>query len=115
MLPVDGNKLSLGKLKKKTPLIKLCHRLFRELCVPLNILRTSVFSRFAGEFLCFTAISLSQSRNSYYRGDYDGSRRLGRNALYVAIASVIIGLLIIAISCTVHFTTVRQPQQCYHS
>ncbi|KAL3977960.1 pleckstrin [Sarotherodon galilaeus] len=45
------------------------------------------------------------SRNSYYRGDYDGSRRLGRNALYVAIASVIIGLLIIAISCTVHFTT----------
>ncbi|CAI5688434.1 unnamed protein product [Oreochromis niloticus] len=49
------------------------------------------------------------SRNSYYRGDYDGSRRLGRNALYVAIASVIIGLLIIAISCTVHFTTVRFP------
>ncbi|XP_074485040.1 transmembrane protein 233 [Sebastes fasciatus] len=44
------------------------------------------------------------SRNSYYRGDYDGSRRLGRSALYVAVASVIIGLLIIAISCIVHFT-----------
>ncbi|XP_058487474.1 transmembrane protein 233 [Solea solea] len=45
------------------------------------------------------------SRNSYYDGDYDGSWRLGRNALYVAIASMIIGLLIIAIFCIVHFTT----------
>ncbi|XP_072239288.1 transmembrane protein 233 [Leuresthes tenuis] len=45
------------------------------------------------------------SRSSYYQGDYDGSRRLGRNALYVAVASIIIGLLIIAISCIVHFTT----------
>ncbi|XP_026163642.1 transmembrane protein 233 [Mastacembelus armatus] len=45
------------------------------------------------------------SRNSYFHGDYDGSRRLGRNALYVAVASIIIGLLIIAITCTVHFTT----------
>ncbi|XP_030586070.1 transmembrane protein 233 [Archocentrus centrarchus] len=45
------------------------------------------------------------SRNSYYRGDYEGSRRLGRKALHVAIASLIIGLLIIAISCIVHFTT----------
>ncbi|XP_038553582.1 transmembrane protein 233-like [Micropterus salmoides] len=47
------------------------------------------------------------SRNSYYRGDYDGSRRLGRSALYVAVASIIIGLLIIAISCIVHFTTLE--------
>nr|XP_046240349.1 transmembrane protein 233 [Scatophagus argus] len=45
------------------------------------------------------------SRNSYYRGDYDGSRRLGRNALYVAVASIVIGLLIIAITCIVHLTT----------
>ncbi|KAM8916321.1 transmembrane protein 233-like [Spinachia spinachia] len=44
------------------------------------------------------------SRSSYYQGDYDGSRRLGRNALYVAVASIVIGLLIIAISCIVHFT-----------
>lgn len=49
----------------------------------------------------------SQSRNSYYQGDYDGSMRLGKNALYVAVASIIIGLLIIAITCIVHFTTVR--------
>ncbi|XP_070705766.1 transmembrane protein 233-like [Pempheris klunzingeri] len=47
------------------------------------------------------------SRNSYYQGDYDGSRRLGRSALYVAVASIIIGLLIIAISCIVHFTTME--------
>ncbi|KAK2914797.1 transmembrane protein 233-like [Channa argus] len=45
------------------------------------------------------------SRNSYYHGDYDGSKRLGRNAFYVAVASIIIGLLIIAITCIVHFTT----------
>ncbi|XP_028261467.1 transmembrane protein 233 [Parambassis ranga] len=45
------------------------------------------------------------SRNSYYHGDYDGSRQLGRNALYVSVACIIIGLLIIAISCIVHFTT----------
>lgn len=51
--------------------------------------------------------SRSQSRNSYSQGDYDGSRRLGRMALYVAVASIIIGLLIIAITCIVHFTTVR--------
>ncbi|KAM4613806.1 transmembrane protein 233-like [Polymixia lowei] len=45
------------------------------------------------------------SRDSYNLGDYEGSRRLGRNALYVAIASIIIGLLIIAILCAVHLTT----------
>ncbi|KAM6927937.1 transmembrane protein 233 [Xenentodon cancila] len=51
------------------------------------------------------------SRKSYYNGDYDGSRRLGRNALYIAVASIIIGLLIIAITCIVHFTTVRLHAQ----
>lgn len=56
---------------------------------------------------CNAVASDSQSRSSYYQGDYDGSRRLGRNALYVAVASIIIGLLIIAISCIVHFTAVR--------
>ncbi|XP_029288494.1 transmembrane protein 233 isoform X2 [Cottoperca gobio] len=45
------------------------------------------------------------SRNNYYMGDYDGSRRLGRNALYVSVASIIIGLLVIAVSCIVHFTS----------
>ncbi|XP_022056221.1 transmembrane protein 233 [Acanthochromis polyacanthus] len=47
------------------------------------------------------------SRNSYFHGDYDGSRRLGRNALYVAVASIIIGLLLITITCIVHFTTME--------
>ncbi|XP_018607253.1 transmembrane protein 233-like [Scleropages formosus] len=45
------------------------------------------------------------SRNSYYQGDYEGSRRLGRKALHVAIASIVIGLLIVIIFCIVHFTT----------
>ncbi|XP_017278350.1 transmembrane protein 233 [Kryptolebias marmoratus] len=53
--------------------------------------------------LVFTVMS----RKSYYQGDYDGSRRLGRNALYVSVASIIIGLLIIAVTCIVHFTTVE--------
>ena len=47
-----------------------------------------------------------QSRYSYYNGDYDGSLRLGRNALIVAIASLVIGLVIIAAICAVHFTNV---------
>ncbi|KAJ3602101.1 hypothetical protein NHX12_029860 [Muraenolepis orangiensis] len=44
------------------------------------------------------------SRNSYYIGDYAGSRRLGKNAFYVAVASIIIGLVIIATICAVHLT-----------
>ncbi|XP_029427672.1 transmembrane protein 233 isoform X2 [Rhinatrema bivittatum] len=43
--------------------------------------------------------------NSYNQGDIEGSRRLGQNALWVAVAAIIIGLLVIAIYCTVHFTT----------
>ncbi|XP_068094824.1 transmembrane protein 233 [Hyperolius riggenbachi] len=43
--------------------------------------------------------------NSYNDGDLDGAQRLGRNALYVSIASIIIGLLVIATYCIVHYTT----------
>ncbi|XP_069727400.1 transmembrane protein 233 [Phaenicophaeus curvirostris] len=43
--------------------------------------------------------------NSYNQGDIEGSKRLGRNALWVAIASIIIGLVMIGIICAVHFTT----------
>ncbi|XP_057179370.1 transmembrane protein 233-like isoform X2 [Triplophysa rosa] len=45
------------------------------------------------------------SRNSYEQEDYEGSRRLGKMALYVSIASIIIGIIIITIFCAVHFTT----------
>ncbi|XP_076859472.1 transmembrane protein 233 [Brachyhypopomus gauderio] len=45
------------------------------------------------------------SQKSYDNRDYDGAQRLGKLALYMAIASIIIGLLIIAIYCIVHFTT----------
>lgn len=45
-----------------------------------------------------------QAQNSYEDGDIEGSKRLGRNAKWVAVASIVIGLLVIAISCTVHFT-----------
>ncbi|XP_058707815.1 transmembrane protein 233 [Poecile atricapillus] len=43
--------------------------------------------------------------NSYNQGDIEGSKRLARNALWVAVASIIIGLVIIGIYCAVHFTT----------
>ncbi|XP_065548598.1 transmembrane protein 233 [Lathamus discolor] len=42
--------------------------------------------------------------NSYNQGDIEGSKRLGRNALWVAVASIIIGI-VIGVYCIVHFTT----------
>ncbi|XP_041059517.1 transmembrane protein 233-like isoform X2 [Carcharodon carcharias] len=41
---------------------------------------------------------------SYNEGDIDGAKKLAHIAVLVAIAAIIIGLLIIAISCVVHFT-----------
>uniref|UniRef100_A0ABM5F2A2 Transmembrane protein 233 n=1 Tax=Pogona vitticeps TaxID=103695 RepID=A0ABM5F2A2_9SAUR len=43
--------------------------------------------------------------NSYTDGDIEGSERLGHIALMVAIASILIGLVMIVILCVVHFTT----------
>lgn len=53
-------------------------------------------------------VSPLQALNSYNQGDIEGSKRLGRNALWVAVASIIIGLVIIGIYCVVHFTTVSR-------
>uniref|UniRef100_A0A8C6WSK2 Transmembrane protein 233 n=1 Tax=Neogobius melanostomus TaxID=47308 RepID=A0A8C6WSK2_9GOBI len=47
------------------------------------------------------------SRRSYEQGDFDGSKRLGRNALWMGVASVLIGIAIIATSLSVRFGTVR--------
>lgn len=44
------------------------------------------------------------SQNSYNDGDYEGARRLGRNAKWVALASIFIGLVIIGVFCAVHFS-----------
>jgi len=54
------------------------------------------------------SVSVLQALNSYNQGDIEGSKRLGRNALWVAVASIIIGLVIIGIYCVVHFTTVSK-------
>ncbi|XP_025032372.1 transmembrane protein 233 [Python bivittatus] len=48
---------------------------------------------------------LLQALNSYTQGDIEGSKRLGHTALLVAIASILIGILMIAILCIVHYTT----------
>ncbi|XP_069792269.1 trafficking regulator of GLUT4 1-like [Narcine bancroftii] len=42
---------------------------------------------------------------SYNEGDTDGGRKLGHIATLVAIAAIIAGLVVIAISCIVHFST----------
>uniref|UniRef100_A0A668SZH8 Transmembrane protein 233 n=1 Tax=Oreochromis aureus TaxID=47969 RepID=A0A668SZH8_OREAU len=42
---------------------------------------------------------------SYTHEDYDGSRRLGRKALHLGIASFVIGAVIITAYIIIHFTT----------
>ncbi|KAI1900728.1 hypothetical protein AGOR_G00052880 [Albula goreensis] len=72
-----------------------------------NYLALTIFTCFCPAYpvnivaLVFSVLSQS----SYDEGDYEGSQRLGRKALHLGIASIIIGLLIIAIYCIVHFTT----------
>ncbi|XP_028853119.1 transmembrane protein 233-like [Denticeps clupeoides] len=44
------------------------------------------------------------SQSSYDQKDYDGSRRLGRKALHMGIASLVIGVLVILTFCILHFT-----------
>ncbi|KAK1156550.1 hypothetical protein AOXY_G25535 [Acipenser oxyrinchus oxyrinchus] len=74
---------------------------------PKNYLLLAIFTCFCPAYpvnivaLVFSVMSIS----SYNQGDREGAERLGRNAKWVAMASVIIGLLVIAIYCTVHFTT----------
>ncbi|XP_073078828.1 transmembrane protein 233 isoform X1 [Manis javanica] len=74
--------------------------------MPKNYLWLAIVSCFCPAYpINIVAFVFSiMSLNSYNDGDIEGSKRLGRNAKWVAIASIIIGLLIIAISCAVHFT-----------
>ncbi|XP_053135098.1 transmembrane protein 233 [Hemicordylus capensis] len=74
---------------------------------PKNYLWLSIFACFCPAYpinivaFVFSVMAL----NSYTQGDLEGSRRLGRNAFMVAIASILIGIAIIGIYCVVHFTT----------
>ncbi|XP_059265885.1 transmembrane protein 233 [Mustela nigripes] len=74
--------------------------------MPKNYLWLAIVSCFCPAYpINIVAFVFSiMSLNSYNEGDIEGSKRLGRNAKWVAIASIIIGLLIIGISCAVHFT-----------
>ncbi|KAL3976180.1 beta-1,3-N-acetylglucosaminyltransferase 3 [Sarotherodon galilaeus] len=45
------------------------------------------------------------AQKSYTHEDYDGSRRLGRKALHLGIASFVIGAVIITAYIIIHFTT----------
>ncbi|KAG8455783.1 hypothetical protein GDO86_001831 [Hymenochirus boettgeri] len=74
---------------------------------PSNYLILSIFACFCPAYpINIVAFVFSiMALNSYNDGDIEGSQRLGRNALYVSIASIIIGLLVIATYCVVHFTT----------
>ncbi|XP_005987237.1 transmembrane protein 233 [Latimeria chalumnae] len=77
--------------------------------MPRNFLFLTIFACFCPAYpvnivaFVFSIMSLS----SYNQGDIEGARRLGKNAMWVAIASIIIGLLVIGIYCAVHFTTIE--------
>ncbi|XP_070618843.1 transmembrane protein 233 [Erythrolamprus reginae] len=76
---------------------------------PKNYLWLSILSCFCPAYpvniaaFVFSVMAL----NSYNQGDIEGSRRLGHTALLVAIASILIGVVMIAILCIVHYTTDR--------
>ncbi|XP_020863647.1 LOW QUALITY PROTEIN: transmembrane protein 233 [Phascolarctos cinereus] len=80
-----------------------------EVQMPPNYLLLTIFSCFCPAYpINIVAFVFSiMSLNSFNQGDIEGSKRLGRNAKWVAIASIIIGLVIITISCVVHFTMER--------
>ncbi|XP_016045985.2 transmembrane protein 233 isoform X1 [Erinaceus europaeus] len=83
-----------------------------DLPMPKNYLWLTILSCFCPAYpINIVAFVFSiMSLNSYNDGDIEGSRRLGRNAKWVAVASIIIGLLIIGISCAVHFTTPEEAE-----
>ncbi|KAG7480610.1 hypothetical protein MATL_G00057950 [Megalops atlanticus] len=72
-----------------------------------NYLALTIFTCFCPAYpVNIVALVFSvMSQSSYDEGDYEGSQRLGRKALQLGIASIIIGLVLIAIYCIVHFTT----------
>lgn len=74
---------------------------------PKNYLWLSIFSCFcpAHPINIVAFVFSVMALNSYTDGDYEGSKRLGQNALRVAIAAIIIGIVVIGIYCIVHFTT----------
>ncbi|XP_054852480.1 transmembrane protein 233 [Eublepharis macularius] len=75
--------------------------------MPKNYLWLSILSCFCPAYpINIVAFVFSiWAVNSYNDGDVEGSKRLAHNAFWVAIASIIIGIVIIALYCTVHFTT----------
>ncbi|KAL7986744.1 hypothetical protein Chor_013027 [Crotalus horridus] len=79
---------------------------------PKNYLWLSILSCFCPAYpvniaaFVFSIMAL----NSYNQGDIEGSKRLGHTALLVAIASILIGVLMIAILCIVHYTTGLQAE-----
>lgn len=52
------------------------------------------------------SVIVPKAQKSYTHEDYDGSRRLGRKALHLGIASFVIGAVIITAYIIIHFTTV---------
>ncbi|XP_038619800.1 transmembrane protein 233 [Tachyglossus aculeatus] len=73
---------------------------------PPSYLLLTIFSCFCPAYpINIVAFVYSiMAQNSYNEGDVEGSRRLGQNAKWVAIAAIIIGLLLIAAYCMFHFS-----------
>uniref|UniRef100_A0A8D0DXQ4 Transmembrane protein 233 n=1 Tax=Salvator merianae TaxID=96440 RepID=A0A8D0DXQ4_SALMN len=74
---------------------------------PKNYLWLSIFACFCPAYpINIVAFVFSlMALNSYLHGDREGSKQLGHIALLVAIASILIGLVMIAVLCIVHYTT----------
>ncbi|XP_038648065.1 transmembrane protein 233 isoform X1 [Scyliorhinus canicula] len=74
--------------------------------MPLKYIFLTIFSCFCPSYpINIVAFVLSMmALHSYNEGNIDGAKKLSHIAMLVAIAAIIVGLLIIAISCIVHFT-----------
>ncbi|CAM5164576.1 unnamed protein product [Eretmochelys imbricata] len=79
---------------------------------PLDYLVLAIFSCFCPVWpINIVALVFSiMSRNSGQQGDMDGARRLGRMARLLSIVSIVLGLLIIVLYCSLNFTAFfRRP------
>uniref|UniRef100_A0A8C8VLS9 Trafficking regulator of GLUT4 (SLC2A4) 1 n=1 Tax=Pelusios castaneus TaxID=367368 RepID=A0A8C8VLS9_9SAUR len=73
---------------------------------PRDYLVLAIFSCFCPVWpINIVALVFSiMSRNSGQQGDVDGARRLGRMARLLSIVSIVLGLLIIVLYCSLNFT-----------
>ncbi|XP_067421978.1 trafficking regulator of GLUT4 1 [Emydura macquarii macquarii] len=77
---------------------------------PLDYLVLAIFSCFCPVWpINIVALVFSiMSRNSVQQGDVDGARRLGRMARLLSIVSIVLGILIIVLYCSLNFAVFQK-------